>query len=109
LVVRYEHARFDRRELRRIADFMNMNATDTEGDAWGQVREHETARSRGVVVQRSIRAVMSIRIRSNAPRQGGGSGLFRRCRGCGDREFIDKTLDPRFGYGSGATLANESR
>jgi Sulfotransferase domain len=107
LVVRYEDMRRDTlTELRRIADFMRMDATDAEvADAveWAafenmKQREADAASSSGRLRAGDVENPDSFKTRR--AKVGGYQDYFDDAEVAQIDDVIDKTLDARFGYGA---------
>lgn len=111
LVVRYEDMRGDTHaELRRIADFMLMNATDAEvADAveWAafenmKQREADAASSSGRLRAGNVENPDSFKTRR--AKVGGYQDYFDDTEVAAIDDVIDKTLDARFGYGAASVM-----
>jgi hypothetical protein len=116
LVVRYEDMRTSTAaELRRIADFMRMNASDAEvADAveWAKfenMKQRETEASSSSDRLRAGDVSNPDSFKTRRAKVGGYQDYFDDAEVAAIAEFIDKTLDPRFGYCSSAVRASESR
>jgi hypothetical protein len=115
LVVRYEDMRADTfAELRRIADFMGMKATDAEvaeAVEWAKFenmkqREAEAASSSDRLRAGDVSNPDSFKTRR--AKVGGWQDYFDDAEVEAIADVIDRTLDPRFGYGR-SDRSNESR
>jgi Sulfotransferase domain len=116
LVVRYEDMRRSTAvELRRIADFMRMNATDAEVDdavEWANfenMKQRETEASSSSDRLRAGDVSNPDSFKTRRAKVGGYQDYFDDAEVAAIDEFIDKTLDPRFAYCSNAARASESR
>jgi Sulfotransferase domain len=114
LVVRYEDLRRDTAaELRRVADFMKMQASDAEiADAveWAafenmKQREADAASSSGRLRAADVSNPDSFKTRR--AKVGGFQDYFDDAESGAIEAVIDQTLDPRFGYGA-ATSREEA-
>jgi len=110
LIVRYEDMRRDTAaELRRIADFMQMQATDAEvADAveWAafenmKQREADAASSSGRLRAADVSNPDSFKTRR--AKVGGFQDYFDDAELSAIEDVIDKTLDRRFGYGAASS------
>jgi alcohol sulfotransferase len=102
-------------ELRRIADFLHMNATEAEvADAveWAKfenMKQRETEASSSSDRLRAGDVSNPDSFKTRRAKVGGYQDYFDDAEVAAIAEFIDKTLDPRFGYCTSAALASESR
>jgi hypothetical protein len=105
LVVRYEDMRRDNfGELRRIADFMKMNATDAEvSDAveWARfenMKQREAEASSSSDRLRAGDVANPDSFKTRRAKVGGWQDYFDDAEVEAIADNIDRTLDPRFGY-----------
>jgi len=115
LVVRYEDMRRDNfGELRRIADFMQMNATDAEvSDAveWARfenMKQREAEASSSSDRLRAADVDNPDSFKTRRAKVGGWQDYFDDAEVEAIADNIDTTLDPRFGYRR-ADRANDAR
>jgi len=115
LLVRYEDMRRDNfGELRRIADFMHMNATDAEvSDAvdWARfenMRQREAEASSSSDRLRAGDVANPDSFKTRRAKVGGWQDYFDDAEVEAIADNIDRTLDPRFGYRR-ADRANDAR
>jgi len=115
LVVRYEDMRRDNfGELRRIADFMKMNATDAEvSDAveWARfenMKQREAEASSSSDRLRAGDVANPDSFKTRRAKVGGWQDYFDDAEVEAIADNIDRTLDPRFGYRR-ADRANDAR
>ena len=115
LVVRYEDMRRDNiGELRRIADFMQMNATDAEvSDAveWARFENMKQREAEATSSSDRLRAAdvdNPDSFKTRRAKVGGWQDYFDDAEVEAIAENIDRTLDPRFGYRR-AERANAAR
>jgi len=108
LVVRYEDMRTDTlRELRRIADFMHMEATDaevTEAVEWANfenMKQRETDAASSSERLRAGDVDKPDSFKTRRAKVGGYQDYFDDAEMATIADVIDQTLDPRFGYGRG--------
>ena len=106
LVVRYEDMRTQTAaELRRIADFMGMKATDEEiADAveWARfenMKQRETEASSSSDRLRAADVSNPDSFKTRRAKVGGYQDYFDDAQVEAIADNIDRTLDPRFGYG----------
>jgi len=106
LVVRYEDMRTQTAaELRRIADFMGMKATDEEiADAveWARfenMKQRETEASSSSDRLRAADVSNPDSFKTRRAKVGGYQDYFDDAQVEAIADHIDRTLDPRFGYG----------
>jgi Sulfotransferase domain len=105
LVVRYEDMRRDNLgELRRIADFMQMNATDAEvSDAveWARFENMKQREAEATSSSDRLRAAdvdNPDSFKTRRAKVGGWQDYFDDAEVEAIADVIDRTLDPRFGY-----------
>ena len=115
LVVRYEDMRRDNfGELRRIADFMQMNASDAEvSDAveWARFENMKQREAEATSSSDRLRAgdvANPDSFKTRRAKVGGWQDYFDDAEVEAIAENIDRTLDPRFGYRR-ADHANDAR
>jgi hypothetical protein len=106
LVVRYEDMRSNTQaELRRIADFMGMKATDEEvADAveWARFENMKQRESEASSSSDRLRAAdvgNPDSFKTRRAKVGGYQDYFDDAQVEAIADYIDRTLDPRFGYG----------
>ena len=106
LVVRYEDMRSNTQaELRRIADFMRMKATDEEvADAveWARFENMKQRESEASSSSDRLRAAdvgNPDSFKTRRAKVGGYQDYFDDAQVEAIADYIDRTLDPRFGYG----------
>jgi len=106
LVVRYEDMRSNTQvELRRIADFMGMKATDEEvADAveWARfenMKQRESEASSSSDRLRAADVSNPDSFKTRRAKVGGYQDYFDDAQVEAIADYIDRTLDPRFGYG----------
>jgi len=109
LVVRYEDMRADTvAELRRIADFMRMNATDTEVAEAVEWAKFENMKQREAEATSSSDRLRAADVgnpdsfKTRRAKVGGWQDYFDDAQVATIVETIDRTLDARFGYGQPA-------
>jgi sulfotransferase family protein len=105
LVVRYEDMRSNTQvELRRIADFMGMKATDEEvADAveWARfenMKQRESEASSSSDRLRAADVSNPDSFKTRRAKVGGYQDYFDDAQVEAIADYIDRTLDPRFGY-----------
>jgi len=105
LVVRYEDMRSNTQvELRRIADFMGMKATDEEvADAveWARfenMKQRESEASSSSDRLRATDVSNPDSFKTRRAKVGGYQDYFDDAQVEAIADYIDRTLDPRFGY-----------
>ncbi len=110
LMVRYEDMRAQTSvELRRIADFMGMRATDEEvADAveWARfenMKQRETEATSASDRLRATDVANPDSFKTRRAKVGGYQDYFDDAEVAAIVDVIDKTLDPRFGYGRADT------